>query len=684
MNLRNYFLFLFLMGMSLLLGAGCSRGRRLTSNFTPPPPLPSPDLHEGFPVHRLTPPPHVPLTMQPQFDPAQEVIDKAEASFQRGEERYNAGHLEMAKAEFNAAVAILLQAPASPREDKRLRKAFDTLVDRIHAYEVEALWEGDGFAEPAYQPAPLDELQTLTFPEDPQLSERVRAEAANTVSDLPLVINSQVASFIQYFSSGRGRATLQATLQRSGRFRDVILRTLDEEGVPLDLLYLAQAESGFQPRARSRAGAMGLWQFMPARGKEYGLERNWWVDERLNPEKATRAAARHLKDLYNQFGDWYLAMAAYNCGPQCVQRAITRTGSRDFWKLAARRALPGETRSYVPIILGLTVVAKNMDKYGFEDILPDPPWVYDTVSVTHPVDLRLVAEIVGTDVETIRELNPSLLRMNTPNIPDYSLRIPLGTNDLLLKKIAMIPPEQRVHWRWHTVRHGESLWGIAQKFNTSVKAIAEVNDLDPEQPLREAAELVIPVTGNTAGEGQYRVRSGDTLSKIAQRFKVSVSNLMAWNNLDSTLIQVGGTLIVGESGAPELDDNVGADVRAVEGDYRVRPGDTLSKIAERNRVSVNQLMAWNNLRSSIIQAGTILVVRSPSSSGRAAASAAPPSKSVSARSAQSTRVHRVRKGESLWQIASNYNTSVEVLQKSNKHLGKTLHIGDRVIIPSSK
>jgi len=694
MKFRNHVFFLWVAGIALLVSTGCSfRGRRQAVSAPPPPPSPVvPNVAENFPLHRFPSSPPLRTLPEPRFDPVADVIERAEAAFRRGEENYNAGHLGMAKQEFNAALAALLKPPFTPSEDKRLRKAFDSLVDRVHAYEVEALQQGDGFAEPIYQPAPLDELETLTFAEDQQWSEDLQAYATNTMSDLPITVNPQVASFIKYFSSTkRGQATLESALRRSGRFRDMILRILDEEGVPLDLLYLAQAESAFHTRALSRAGAMGLWQFMPSRGKEYGLARDWWVDERLNPEKATRAAARHLKDLYLKFGDWYLAMAAYNAGPGTVQRAVQRTGSSDFWELSKRRVLPGETRNYIPIILALTIIGKNPDKYGLEAVLPDPAWAYDTVEVTHPVDLRLVAEIVGTSVETVQELNPSLRRMTTPNVPEHTLRIPLATKDLFLKRVAMIPAEKRVYWRWHTVRHGDSLWTIARKYRTSVEAIAEVNNLDSKQSLQEAAELVIPVTGgpsngSVVGQGQYSVGQGDTLSRIASRFNTSVSQLMIWNDLNSTLIRAGSTLIVGES-APELTE---ADNREppVNGErYRIRPGDSLSRIAQRFHVSVSQLMAWNNLRNSQIRVGNTLVVQpsSPRSSRSDAPQQASSLRSVSRISQpQGTQVHRVRSGESLWQIATNYGTSVEALKKSNRHLGKILHIGDRVIIPVSK
>jgi membrane-bound lytic murein transglycosylase D len=583
---------------------------------------------------------------EPRFDPVEDVILAAQAAFERGEKNYHTGHLEMAKQEFNDAIAAILLAPPSLREDKRLQKAFDALVDRIHAYELEALKQGDGFAESTYQPAPLDELQSLTLPEDLPLSEQIQEEAAQTVSDIPLVINGQVGNLIKYFTSGRGRSSLEAGMQAAGRFREMILRVLKEEQVPLDLFYLAQAESAFRPRARSRAGALGIWQFMPSRGKEYGLTRSWWADERMNPEKATRAAARHLKDLYGMFGDWYLAMAAYNCGPLCVSRAVERTGYADFWQLSSRRALPAETRNYIPIVVALTFIGKNAERYGLDQVASEDPWVYDTVTVSHPVDLRLVAEIVGTNVETIRELNPSLLRMTTPNVAGYPVRIPLGTREVFDRRIAMIPPDKWVWWRWHTVHYGETLTGIARTYKTSVKAIAEVNNVNPEAPLQEAAELVIPVVRPGAAtevvasgeELRYRVRANDTLSAIARRFRVSVDQIIAWNKLNGTVIRQGTTLVIfGMEDSPSA------------------PSASSSPSSEARRTLA-------------------------STSPNGAADRQP--LTAAARTAE--LVHRVRRGESLWQIAANYNIPLDTLRRLNTHLGRTLRVGDRVMIPATR
>jgi len=227
------------------------------------------------------------------------------------------------------------------------------------------------------------------------------------------------------------------------------------------LIYLAQAESAFQPLALSRAGARGIWQFVPWRGNEYGLKRSWWVDERQDPEKATRAAAQHLRDLYGLFGDWYLAMAAYNCGPGNVQKGIERTGYADFWELYRRNVLPRETKNYVPIIVALTLIAKDAAHYGIQTEL-EAPVPSDVVKPGRAIDLRLVAETIDVDVETLRALNPSLLRLATPDDPRFELHLPKGSAAKFSAEIADIPSEKWVSWRRHRVEAGESLTSLAR------------------------------------------------------------------------------------------------------------------------------------------------------------------------------------------------------------------------------
>src|SRR5947207_14541692 len=250
----------------------------------------------------------------------------------------------------------------------------------------------------------------MTFPVDPKLKDKVREQVAATVSQLPLSVNDSVLSYINYFSN-RGRRTLLNGLQRSGKYRPMIQRVLDEEGVPQELIHLAQAESGFYPRAMSRKAAGGMWQFVKFRGNQYGLKQTLYTDDRMDPEMATRAAARHLRDLYKEFGDWYLAIAAYNCGPGVVEKAVERTGHADFWELRERRVLPLETTNYVPIILAMTIMEKNAAEYGIARFQLEAPLEYGTVVTPGVTSLALVADIVDVAVAGLGEISPSSLHV---------------------------------------------------------------------------------------------------------------------------------------------------------------------------------------------------------------------------------------------------------------------------------
>src|SRR5437660_3083477 len=475
------------------------------------------------------------------------LIARVEEKFASGEQNFKAGHLDAARRDFNDAVDWMLESGYDPNGDPRLSELFRHVVDSVYTYELQAFRAGDGFQETPAVPAPIDEVAEMTFPVDPRLKDRAEQAAKNISHDLPLTVNDEVLSFLNFFQTPRGKAIVETGLRRSGRYREMISRVLKEEGVPQDLIYLAQAESAFQPLALSRAGARGIWQFVPWRGNEYGLKRSWWVDERQDPEKATRAAAQHLRDLYGLFGDWYLAMAAYNCGPGNVQKGVERTGYADFWELYRRNVLPRETKNYVPIILALTLIAKDAVHYGVQTDL-DQPVPSDVVKPGRAIDLRLVAETIDVDAETLRSLNPSLLRMATPDDPLFELHLPKGTAQKFSAEIADIPPEKWVSWRRHRVDAGDTLTSLAKKYHVTAPAIAAANSLGKSDVLSAGDKLIIPASQPAAETKsrlvRYRVRKGDTLGGIADQFSVSPEQLRKWNGLKTAKVSRGMVLRV--------------------------------------------------------------------------------------------------------------------------------------------
>jgi membrane-bound lytic murein transglycosylase D len=479
------------------------------------------------------------------------VITAAQNDYESGMRNYHAGDLVAAKRDFDNAVDTMLSSGIDLKTSPQLSDQFEHIVDAVNALEMDALKQGNGFAAPMEQ-TPVGVANDVTFPVDPNIRAAAEAELKTTQSDLPLVINDAVTSYIGYFSNTTvGRNTIVSSLRRAGRYKDLIERTLREEGVPADLIYQAIAESGFQVQAvNGRSGAAGMWQFMPFRGA-YGLERNGWVDERFDPEKSTRAYAREIKKNYQQFGDWYLAMAGYDWGPGNVQRAVQRTGYADFWELYKRNNLPRETKNYVPIILAAAVMAKNPVQYGLTDLNADPAVADDTVTVNGSIDLRLIADIVNVPVQQIVGLNPSLLRMITPPDEPYDLHLPTGSKSIFMEAIAEIPPDKRTAWRYHRVQPDDTLEALAKTYHVAAADIAFVNQIDPTADISGEDALIIPTvppaaSGMQRSSARYRVEREDTLVTLADRFNVTTEQLRRWNHLHSSAIRPGQTLFVAE------------------------------------------------------------------------------------------------------------------------------------------
>jgi membrane-bound lytic murein transglycosylase D len=417
------------------------------------------------------------------------TIQTAQHRFQAGKRSYQAGDLMNARREFDRAIDLMLEASDQGLIDRQqYERQLDEMVDSIHRYDLADLGAAAVVDQGKFEKVPLEDILQMTFPVDPKLKDKVREQVAATTSQLPLSVNDAVLGYINYFSN-RGHKTLLYGLQRSGRYRPMIQRILDEEGIPQEIIHLAQAESGFIPRAVSRAAAGGMWQFLKWRGNEYGLKQTAYTDDRMDPEKATRAAAHHLHDLYQEFGDWYLAIAAYNCGPGTVEKAVERTGYADFWELRSRGVLPAETTNYVPIILAMTIMEKNAAEYGIEGFQLDPPLEYDTVETTAPTSLTLVADILDMPFAELAALNPASLRGMIPE--NFSLHVPKGSGNPLVAALQMIPANHLDAWRMHRVGSGETLATIGKRYGVTPANIVSVNRLEAAQAV-EGDRLLIP------------------------------------------------------------------------------------------------------------------------------------------------------------------------------------------------
>jgi membrane-bound lytic murein transglycosylase D len=341
------------------------------------------------------------------------IVDDAEAHYQKGEQAYGLGEYARARREFDQALDTILLSTMNVRKNEELSIYYRALIERINRYQIAALEQKDGgFSEQRHEPSPLDKLASLSDTDLEQAGEK--DEDVEGSYNFRFTAAPAVKQFVGYFTRGRGRETLEAGLRRSGRYRDMARRIFREEGVPTDLIWLAQVESGWNPYALSSAEAKGIWQFIPSTGSRFGLEQSYWVDERSDPEKSTRAAARYLKwlaDRYHQ--NWELALAAYNSGEGSVDAALTRSGSKDFWRLHDANFLPTETRNYVPAILAVVAIAKDPKKYGFE-VPPTYPYKYEAQPIAKQTDLRQLAKKLKVSYSDLADLNPELQHGMTP------------------------------------------------------------------------------------------------------------------------------------------------------------------------------------------------------------------------------------------------------------------------------
>ena len=613
---------------------------------------------------------------EPEFDAA---LREARWRWLRALDELRAERHDRAREELDQAYYTLALIDGSPILDELGERDGQAEVDALAADLGRAYLKVLPFVEHLSPDSPLSlvlsELADEVLEELPEDAvPLVRIHQMAPRCDFPIDANDRVAASIHFFQT-RARETWQAWTRRAGRYRDLILPVLREEGLPEDLFYLSMIESGFNPRAYSRAHASGLWQFIRQTGRLEGLVIDSWVDERRDPVKSTRAAVQHLKGLYAEFGDWRLAAAAYNSGRGRVSRAIQRAGTTDFWQLP----LPRETRNYVPLIMAAAVISKDPQRFGFEPVEPDPPILWEHVRLRELIDLNTAARLLGVSVSLLRNLNPELRSLFTPYRPEsgYLLKVPEGRGDDFLAALARLPKSEKRGVARYTVRQGDNLWSIARAFGVDHRRLAEANGLSGRSLIHPGRTLVVPVVRGAAipgstpapeGGAVHTVRSGESLWSISRRYGVRVEDLRAWNGLADNLLQPGQKLSVGRGAlvtrqrSPGGGDVPAPAVRAGRRVHTVSRGESLWSISRTHLVTVADLRLWNGLADDVIRPGQSLYLAGAGSAGGGS--------------------YTVVGGDTLYGIARRFGVDVaDIARRNNLSLSSALLIGMELHIP---
>jgi membrane-bound lytic murein transglycosylase D len=626
----------------------------------------------------------------------------------------------LAAEQFEAAIAELNSLASYPRIEENLD--FTDLVQAvIEDYEsyiqnIDNLNENSSvfilrerLFEEIESAKPTVETIAMPAPEPPKLLPS---------TTIPLTYNEFVQKNIDFFANRPvGRKFMRVSLERTGRWFDMIRRIANEENMPPEIAHLAIVESGLSPNALSRVGAMGMWQFMQPTGEEYDLDVTYWVDERRDPEKATRAAMRFLKDLYGDLGDWHLALAAYNCGAGGVRRAIRKSGldKPDFWQV--RPFLPRETQQYVPRFIATSLIAANRDQYGFGDdsIKLHAPHEYEMVTVTEAVQFSALAQCAGMSIDSLRELNPELVRKATPPSASYNLKVRKGAAEEFRKRYAALTDDEKRPFITHKVGRGETLASIARRYGVSGAELAELNSLSgykaklrrgsvlripstsatrqaaeqasaaeasqasaPTKPTASAAATAAPSepTPTASASGTTRthhvVRSGESLTLLARRYLVNLTDLRAWNGLTpgNDNIRIGDTLVVAISATPAAREQKVEQLtvtRTVE--HRVRKGETLQLLASRYETTVDRIRTLNRMkRNSALQLGSTVTIETSLSKRQLATLAEETER------ANRPSTYRVTAGDTLTEIAERFGTTIDALKAKNPALRRSANV----------
>jgi len=534
----------------------------------------------------------IPTEVQKTDGRVDQVIERANDHFRKGKLNLEDDKREQARDEFDKAVDEILMSGLDVRANQRLQTYYLELVEKIYREEVPLIQQNAtpvvaqappnpkagavevakaqapkqiGFRQQGFEPSPLDPLSKLVLTEDEKKvseSQLAKLEEAKNALDFNFTTNPLIQQFINYYQ-GRGRSTMETGLRRSGRYMKIAREAFRRMGVPEDLTWLGQVESAWQPRVVSYAAASGLWQFVRSTGAQYGMRQTAWVDERNGIEKPTYASAQYLKDLAKRYnGDWLLAMAAYNTGALNVDRAISRAGAANYWKIYPY--ISQQTQNYVPNILAVILIAKNPEKYGFHGIRPEAPLSFESVGVPSATSLRLIADATDTSVDYLQSLNPELKRDTTPRGESYTVRVPPGKGKQVAALLKRVPGDRRDSARVISIVPGEDLQSVANRTGVSVATLQAMN---PGVDLKSTNKLVVPnnnvrltnwrrATPNTAdanansGLTTVRARKGDTIAKIAAAHKLSADELARLNGIAPNVeLQAGQEIKLPSAGA---------------------------------------------------------------------------------------------------------------------------------------
>ena len=532
-------------GLALLISCTSTKKSATRVVLRPePPPIEVPARTPGLQSQSVFTPP---IIAQPTVDQRIDtLIVEARELVDNGKRLARQGRIEDARPLFQSALRKLRDSGLDFYLNPRLEQNYYIILDDIQEEEIQAILDPSQVLPPEFEEGgtPLDELSDInlySIEVDPHLAELVGEDLLKTKFDIPVVLNDSVLRFLNFYQ-GRGRRIMEEGLRRSGKYLAFFRSSFQKEGLPLDLIYLPHVESLFNPRARSRAKAVGMWQFMKGTGQLYGLRQNGWIDERYDYVRSTTAAARYLKEMQAAFKDWHLTLAAYNVGPGRIEKIRQKNGPLDYWTMVERGLLPKETTNYVPSILASLIIFRNPARYGF-DCVPDPSLEIDLVPINSQIDLRVVAEQAGVSTRELQELNPELRYGITPgDISGYALKVPAGRGESLHARLAELPAKERLKFGHHRVGPGDTLGAIARKFSTTVEAIVRLNSLRSSNRLSLNQELIIPSRGYKqavppADESpavkafRHVVRRGECPADIAKLYGVKIEDLLRWNSL---------------------------------------------------------------------------------------------------------------------------------------------------------